>query len=299
MTGTATIRTLPSMTSPAAPPVLSTDPTNYALGRSTAEAERLQLQHQIYGGATRSLFVGAGIGPGMRVLDIGSGAGDVALLAADLVGPTGEVVGVEVAPETIAIADGRVAGAGLSNVRFVCADLRDLGDVLRDEGPFDAIVGRWVLMYQPDPADLLRRLVAFAAPGAVIAFQESDLLGMAPAAVPTPVHDHLREVMLPPQELGGPEQRMGPKLYRAFVAAGLPAPTVRIDTPVGGGPDWPGYGYLAATARSLLPMFVAMGAVADGAIDVDTLEERLRDEIVSQDGVQPLVPVYGAATRLD
>ena len=69
----------------------------------------MQLQHQIYGTATRELFVTAGIGPGMRVLDVGSGAGDVALLAADLVGPTGEVVGIEVAPETIAVAEQRVA----------------------------------------------------------------------------------------------------------------------------------------------------------------------------------------------
>jgi len=272
-----------------------TDPANYALGRSAAEGERLQLQHQIYGDATRSLFVTAGIGPGMRVLDIGSGAGDVAMLAADLVGPTGEVVGVEIAPETIAIAERRVAEAGWSNVRFVCADLRDLH---LDEPPFDAIVGRWVLMYQPDPADLLRRLAAHSAPGAVFAFQESDMLGLAPAPGPTPVQDELRRYMLPPPKLGGPELRMGPKLYGAFVAAGLPAPTVRIDTPVGGGPDWPGYGYIAATARSLLPMLSAIGAVPDGAIDVDTLEDRLRDEIVSQHGVQPLVPVYGAATRV-
>ncbi len=296
MTAPAAIRTLPSMTSPAAP--LATDPANYALGRSPAEAERLQLQHQIYGPTTRELFLAAGISPGMRVLDVGSGAGDVALLAAELVGPTGEVVGIEVAPETIAIAEQRVAAAGWSNVRFVRADLRDLHDLHVDEPPFDAIVGRWVLMYQPDPADLLRRLVAFAAPGAVIAFQESDLLGMAPAAIPTPAHDHLRQLMLPPPELGGPEQRMGPKLYTAFVAAGLPAPTVRIDTPVGGGPDWPGYGYIAATARSLLPMLTTIGAVADGVIDLDTLEDRLRDEIVSQDGIQPLVPVYGASTRV-
>ena len=281
------------MSSPAAP--VATDPANYALGRSTAEAERLQLQHEIYGAATRELFVAAGIGPGMRVLDIGSGAGDVALLAAELVGPGGEVVGVEIAPETIAIAEQRVAAAGWSNVRFVEADLRDL-DV--DEGPFDAIVGRWVLMYQPDPAALLRRLATYAAPGAIVAFQESDLLGMAPAPVATPVHDELRQLMLPPAELGGPEQRMGPKLYGAFVAAGLPAPTVRIDTPVGGGPDWPGYGYIAATARSLLPMLTAMGMVPAGAIDIDTLEDRLRHEIVSQDGVQPLVPLYGAATRV-
>ena len=105
--------------------------------------------------------------------------------------------------------------------------------------------------------------------------------------------------MLPPPELGGPEQRMGPKLYTAFVAAGLPAPTVRIDTPVGGGPDWPGYG-------------VHRGDGAQPAADADRDRRRARrarststpsrtacaHEIVSQDAVQPLVPVYGASTRV-
>ena len=63
----------------------------------------------------------------MRVLDVGSGAGDVALLLADLVGPTGEVVGVEIAPESIALATERASEAGVASfVRFVAADLRDL-----------------------------------------------------------------------------------------------------------------------------------------------------------------------------
>ncbi len=273
----------------------ATDPATYALGRSPAEADRLHLQHCIYGASTRELFTAAGIGPGMRVLDVGSGAGDVAMLAADLVGPAGEVVGVEVAPETIAIATDRVAAAGLDNVRFVEADLRDLH---LHEGTFDAVVGRWVLMYQPDPVALLRRLASYLRPGGIVAFQESDLVNVLNPYPEGPVHARLRELMTPPAERGGPEQQMGPKLYGAYIAAGLPAPGLRTHTPVGGGPDWLGFRYIAATARSLLPAFAAMGLVAPGDVDVDALEDQLREEIVSRNGVQPLPTLYGAWTRL-
>jgi SAM-dependent methyltransferase len=272
----------------------ATDP-GYVLGRSRAEADRLHLQHRIYGASTRALFTAAGIRPGMRVLDVGSGAGDVAMLVADLVGPSGDVVGVEVAPETIAIAAERAAAAGLANVGYVEGDLRDLH---LDEGTFDAVVGRWVLMYQPEPVALLRRLASYLRPGGIVAFQESDLVNVLRPYPDAPVHARLREIMTPPPERGGPEQQMGPKLYGAFIAAGLPAPELQTHMPVGGGPDWPGYRYIASTARSLLPAFAAMGLVAHYEVDLDTLEDRLRDEIVSRNGVQPLPTVYGAWTRL-
>jgi SAM-dependent methyltransferase len=276
-------------------PLEATDPASYALGRSRDEADRLHLQHRIYGASTRDLFTAAGIDPGMRVLDIGSGAGDVAMLVADIVGPTGEVVGLEVAPETIAIAEERAAAAGLGNVRFVEADLRhlDLG-----EGTFDAVVGRWVLMYQPDPVELLRRLASYLRPGGIVAFQESDLVNVLRPYPDAPVHARLRELMMPPTERGGLEQQMGPRLYGAFIAAGLPAPELLTHMPVGGGPDWVGYQYIASTARSLLPTFAAMGLVTLDAIDLDTLEHQLREEIVSTNGVLPLPVVYGAWTRL-
>jgi SAM-dependent methyltransferase len=282
---------------PIAAPVLpdTTDPAHYALGRSAAEARRLMLQHRIYGPATRQLLTEAGITTGMRVLDVGSGAGDVALLLADLVGPTGEVVGVEVAPESIALATARAqAEAPATPVRFVAADLRELD---LDEGPFDAVVGRWVLMYQPDPVALLRRLAALVRPGGVVAFQESDLVAVHRPYPEAPLHEQVLAWMRPPVDTGV-EMRMGPRLFGAFVAAGLPAPTVRIDTPVGGGPEWPGHEYVAATMRSLLPMLVAVGGVDPDEVGLDTLADRLRDEVVARDGIQPLASVYGAWARL-
>ena len=70
----------------------------YVMGRSEAEARRLMLQAQLYDRLTRRFLADAGLAAGMTVLDVGSGAGDVAFAAADLVGPTGRVVGVDVNP---------------------------------------------------------------------------------------------------------------------------------------------------------------------------------------------------------
>jgi ubiquinone/menaquinone biosynthesis C-methylase UbiE len=67
----------------------------YALGSTDAEHERLIRQAARLAPLTERLFREAGIGPGQRVLDLGSGVGDVAMLVARLVGPSGEVVGIE------------------------------------------------------------------------------------------------------------------------------------------------------------------------------------------------------------
>jgi ubiquinone/menaquinone biosynthesis C-methylase UbiE len=90
----------------------------YVLGRSEAETRRLILQHQVYGPLTRRLFEAAGIGAGMHVLDVGSGAGDVAILLADLVGARGRVVGVDVDPAVLDTARARVQAAGWRNVNL-------------------------------------------------------------------------------------------------------------------------------------------------------------------------------------
>ena len=70
-------------------------PSNYVLGQSTHEYERLMLQGRLLRPYTEKYFRAAGVTPGMRVLDLGSGMGDVALLAADIVGPSGRVVGLD------------------------------------------------------------------------------------------------------------------------------------------------------------------------------------------------------------
>ena len=121
--------------------------SQYALGSNDGEHQRLIRQAGWLTAHTERLFREAGIGPGQRVLDLGSGVGDVAMLVARLVGPSGEVVGVERDMHSIARARARVAEAGLRNVSFTESDVNQIAN----DKPFDAAVGRFILEFLPDP----------------------------------------------------------------------------------------------------------------------------------------------------
>jgi len=267
----------------------------YVLGRSDAETRRLTLQHQIYGPITRRLFEAAGIGAGMRVLDIGSGAGDVALLLADLVGPRGRVVGVDLNPAILDTARARVRATGWQNVSFQASDAHDLP---LDER-FDAIVGRWVLMHTPDPVALLRSLAPRVRPGGIVAFQDSDFTYQPTMFPPSALSVQVQGWSVPdparmPAAVG---MNMGTRLYHAYLEAGLPAPELRLEAPIGGGADWPGYRYVAETLRSLLPVLERMTGLDPDEVQVDTLADRMREDALSGKRVQMLPIVIGAWAR--
>src|SRR5262249_229260 len=147
------------------------DPAGYALGYSDHEKQRLVLQSRFYGDLTEHLFLTAGVGPGMIVLDVGCGVGDVSLLAASIVGPSGSVVGIDRETSSIETARGRARAAALPNVAFERGDPTSL-----DPGrTFDALVGRLVLMYCADPAATLTHLLWFVRPGGLVVFQEMEM----------------------------------------------------------------------------------------------------------------------------
>src|SRR6476660_7732179 len=149
--------------------VTASSPTSdYALGSTDAEHERLILQAARLAPMTERFFREAGIGPGQRVLDLGSGVGDVAMLVARLVGPSGEVVAIERDRNSIAKANARVTEAGFHNVSFNESNVNEI----LDEKPFDAAVGRFILMYLADPVATLRSISQVVRSGGVIVFQE-------------------------------------------------------------------------------------------------------------------------------
>jgi ubiquinone/menaquinone biosynthesis C-methylase UbiE len=142
----------------------------YLMGRSDHETARLQRQAQLYGPLTRRLLIEAGVGAGMRVLDVGSGAGDVALLVAELVGPIGQVVGVDTNAHILDGARSRVEAAGWTNITFTEGDLRTASL----DGVFDAVVGRFVLGFVGNRVELLESCIDRLRPGGLVVFQEHD-----------------------------------------------------------------------------------------------------------------------------
>ena len=90
----------------------------YLFGHSAGETDRLLRQARLFGPYTRRLLEDAGIAAGMRVLDVGSGAGDVSLILADMVGASGTVMGIDINAELLETARARADAAGLRNVTF-------------------------------------------------------------------------------------------------------------------------------------------------------------------------------------
>ncbi|MFL6033313.1 MAG: class I SAM-dependent methyltransferase [Rubrobacteraceae bacterium] len=265
----------------------------YAPGYSEEERQRLIEQAGFFGGFTERLLVDAGIGPGMRVLDVGCGVGDVSLLVASLVRPEGAVLGVDSNPLALGHARERVSAMGLTNVDFVEGNIRDLAF---DE-PFDAAVGRLVLMYLADPAATLRRIAALLRPGGIIAFQELTLTESGLTYPEAPLLQRTGTLINETFRRAGMEMEMGLKLYPAFIAAGLPAPAMRAERPIGGGPDFPGYRWMAQITRSILPLMEQLGVANAENIDVETLVERLREEVVGSGGVVAMPTLMGAWAR--
>ena len=250
----------------------------YTLGRTSHETTRLIEQSRIYGESTARFCKRAGITSGMCVLEIGSGAGDVALTLAELVGPEGQVVGVDVNAAILNTARQRAADAGMHNVEFIAGDARTLD--FPDK--FDAIVGRFVLMYMADPAEVFAKLVTYLQPGGIAAFQEPEYT-LYPALLhpDTPLMNQLIRWILDVFEHSGSHLDMGIGLYRAFVDAGLPPPTMHLQSPIGAAKTWAGYRYMATIFQSLLPLLEKYELATAEQVDVDTLAARLRQEVLT------------------
>lgn len=262
-------------------PVAGESAPSYALGHSDRELDRLQVQARLIEPITRGFFVDAGIVPGMRVLDVGSGVGDVAFLVADLVGDTGEVVGVDRSATALAVARERADGRSSRNVFFKQADPAEMAF----ERPFDAVVGRYILMFQPDPAAMLRGVAAHVRAGGVLVFHEPEW-ACARSDPPVASWDRCCEWVVAAMSAKGADMQMGMKLHATFAAAGLPAPSLRYVSVIGAGANCSDEVHFTAdVAVTLLADIEELGLAAPGEIDPGTLADRIVADVAASGSV--------------
>lgn len=261
------------------------DDTDYALGRNEAEYERLIEQAELLRPLTRRVFEAAGIGPGMRLLDVGCGLGDVSFLAGEMVGAGGSVVGIDVDGAAVERADARRATHGRHNVAFRSGDVESIGL----EGPFDAVVGRFVLMYMSDATAALRRFASHLRPRGIVVFHEWIGSVHGVPSTQQPVLAFLLDLLGQTLVRSGASLNIGAELYWRMLDAGLePDPQPLAEIGVSTATDTPGPRRWALFARSLLPKAIEYGLATSADVDIGTLEQRLRDEFLGARGVMPL-----------
>lgn len=124
----------------------------YSLGTHAEEFARLDRQAAMIERPTRLLLQAAGLAPGMRILDLGTGLGHVAMMTGEFVAPAGRVVGIDRAAEMITVTRQRAQDARVTHVTFEEGDV----NTWRADERFDAITARLLLFHVADPLAVVR-----------------------------------------------------------------------------------------------------------------------------------------------
>ena len=113
--------------------------------------------------------------PGLRVLDVGCGPGTITAELADLVGPDGEVLGIDAAPAVIELAEAAAAAKDGVRPRYAVGDVMALD---LPDGSYDVVHAHQVLQHLDDPVGALREMARVAGPGGLVAVRDADYAAM-------------------------------------------------------------------------------------------------------------------------
>ena len=242
----------------------------YVLATGNAAANRLRILHNIYGPGARALLIRAGIQHGMRVVDLGCGTGMVTQLMAKLVGPTGEVIGVDYSAAQVEQARASLP-AGITNVRFIQASATDTG--LPREA-FDLVYCRFLLIHLTEPESALREMRELLKPDGIIVCEDGDLTS-AGSEPPSKLQEfsNLFGALGPKW---GVDYTLGRRLFHLVVAANFTQPEITLNQPIFAGGE--NKRLLELSVAEAGPSFVKAGLITDEELSETVLEMRRLNE---------------------
>lgn len=270
---------------------MTAEQADYVLGHTSVEQQRLIRQARMLAPLTDHFLRDAGISSGMRVLDIGCGMGDVTMIAAQLVGPAGHVTSIDLDQASVETAQRRAAAFGFENTSFGRADIA----TYMPSNPFDAIIGRLVLQFVPDPIAIIKRLYGMLRPGGILALQEPTWKLWLAYTAHLPLRMAVTTAARDAFQAGGASTEMEQQLYQGFIAAGLHAPQLRVELPVGGSPEF--RSLLPDLLGALMPNIISKGLPIGHLGDLNTLKDRLDQELDDNASFACYVALIGAFAR--
>ena len=261
----------------------------YVLGSDAEELERLERQAASIERPTRQLLQAAGISPGARALDLGTGLGHVARILGELVGPGGSVVGLDNAPGVLEAARQRTEAAGVSHVTFTQGDVT----TWRAESPFDVIAGRLLLFHTADPVAVVRHHLQNLKPGGVFVAIDFDI-GACRTEPPVAFVDEVIRWVRAAFRAAGAWPHIGARLGLILEDAGLTRITSFGLQPYVPARSGNGAALLAAVTRTLGPAIIQHGIASEAELDLPNLQRRLEETTRAADAVVLLPTVSGA-----
>lgn len=200
----------------------------YALATGDKAAPRLALVQRVYGPDAERILSSIGIRDGDHVADFGCGTGASLPWFSRQVGPSGEVLGIDASAAQLATARHNCFEAGLTNVRFVEADVYATG-LPRDR--LDAAHCRLLLCHLQRPDEAIREMAKVVRPGGVVLCFDIDLEGIF--TLPrTDCYEQLRDIYIERRQQDGLDRALAAKLPSLMTAAGLVDPEMAFIHPV-------------------------------------------------------------------
>jgi SAM-dependent methyltransferase len=246
----------------------------YVLATGEAATRRLRVLHDLYGPGARRVLLHAGLRRGMRVADLGCGVGMVTGMLADLVGPTGHVVGVDASGEQIAQAR-TLLPPGSSNVTFVEASATCTG---LPRGTFDLVYCRFLLIHLTEPERALEEMHGLLKPDGILVCEDGDLT--AAGSQPPSALDAFAELWGRLGPARGLDYTLGRKLFQMVLAANFSAPEITFNQPVVARGE--GKRMMEWSVAEAAPAFLAAGLVTSDELGrlIEEMQRVAEDDTV-------------------
>ncbi len=237
--------------------------TEYVLGTGDAELQRLGLQHSVWRADAALAWRAADFVPGQTIIDVGCGPGFATLDLADVVGPSGRVIGIDQSARFLEHLRQMAAARDARNVSVVQADLttHDFAGL-----ECDGAWLRWVLAFVPEPRDVLARLTTALRPGATIAIHEYHAYETWKLVPADPVFESFVAAVMASWRKRGGEPNVGLSIVPWLEELGYTIESTRTIAELVS-PEQHRWHWPAAFARSGLERLIALGdaSVEEGA----------------------------------